>query len=246
MPPPSVMVQGRSIHKTLATAYGYKKEMRTDLAENKILDIYERDLNYEFQSEVQMKPDEKKSDLLDSGVRVLKEYRRERMPKVMPVEIERRFDVEFANTDYNLMGLIDLVDDKGNVIDHKTTRNSPNQIEIENDQQLTAYAIGYRSIMKKKEKGLQLDFLVTTNIPKIVVLKTKRDDEDIKRCLINIGMVKRAIESQNFYCIHPSNDWTCRRNNCGYEARGFHKKLYEMGVEKFIARYGNGGEVEII
>jgi len=241
VPPPSAMIQGRSIHKTLAHAYTYKRANAKDIEEKTFLEVYEGDINKEFEEEVEFKEGEKPADLIDSGVRVLREYRRERMPQVMPVEIESRFDVDFKNTDYSLVGYIDLVDDKGNVIDHKTTRATPNQVEISNDQQLTAYALGYRETFKKKEKGLQLDYLVTTKIPKIVVMKTQRGEEDIKRFLTNVALVKKAIDENNFYCIHSSNDWTCRANNCGYEARGYHKELYRLGVNKFIEKYGRGG-----
>lgn len=231
-------------------AYGYehKKEHRSEPKVGELLGYYEDDfkkaINNPFE-EVVFRKEQKPEQFIDLGVRGIKKYHSDMMPRLNPVEIEQKFDIEFANYDFKFTGVIDLVDDTGIIHDHKTTGKAPSKMQIDNDQQLSAYTAGYKSLTKKKPKSLQLDFLVLSKDPKIVSYKTTRSDEDVNRFLVNLGYVKKAIDAGLFYCIHKADAWVCSKEWCAYEEKGYHKELYKLGVAKFIEKYGNGNS-EII
>jgi len=248
IPPKASMMQGRSIHKSLAEGYFYKKDKGKEIKLKEMLDIYEDDFNKSIQNEeVSFKKDEKPAGFIDVGVKGLKLYHSEMMPNIKPVEIEKEFLLDFENTDFSFKGVIDLIDDKDIVHDHKSTGKTPNQVQIDNDQQLSAYTVGFEKIIGRKPEFLQLDYLVLTKEPKIVSFRTERNDADIKRWLMNIAFVKKAIDSGLFYCVHSgANSWVCTKDYCKYEELGYHKELYKIGVNKFIEKYGQGGNSEIL
>jgi len=246
-PPRAVMIQGRSIHKGLASGYEFKKENHKEPRIADMLDIYEDDFKQELaKGEVIFKKDEKPEHYIDTGTKGLRLYHSELMPKLKPVEIEKEFNIEFSNFDFKFKGIIDLIDDKGIVHDHKTTGKTPSKLQIDTDQQLSAYSAGYEKITGKKSKGLQLDFLVLLKDPKIVSFKTTRNDDDVRRFLSNLAYVKKAIDAGLFYCVHKSQSWVCSKEWCAYEEMGYHSELYKLGVQKFIDKYGAGGNAEIL
>lgn len=242
------MVQGRSIHTSLAKGYDWKKANGSNINLKEMLEFYEYDFNKAVQNEeIGFKKEEKPSEFIDVGVKGLKLYHQTVMPRIKPVEIESEFLLDFANYDFNFKGIIDLTDDMDIVHDHKSTGKTPNKVQIDNDQQLSAYTAGFKKITGRKPKSLQLDYLVLTKEPKMVSFKTTRNDEDVKRWLMNIAFVKKAIDNGLFYCVHSgANSWTCSKDYCAYEERGYHSELYKLGVNGFIQKYGNGGNVEII
>ncbi len=113
--------------------------------------------------------------------------------------------------DYPLLGYIDLIDEDGYIIDHKVTKRSWAKGKEHTDPQLTAYALAYRQISKKKEKGLRFDVMVRTKQPKIDQLYTKRNRYDIDRFRKLLYSVNQAIEKGAFY---PNENYMCPA--CGY------------------------------
>ncbi len=211
IPPSGDVTLGRTVHETLEQNYRQKIQTRQDLPLEQLHDIFSE--RWEEESRyARFQEDEKPGHLKDDGVRLLGAYHREVAPRVQPVEVEREFLLETGVTELPLKGYIDLIDEQGTIIDHKTTRRSFPPHAAETDIQLTAYALAYRALRGKPEKGLRLDVLVRTKQPKVQQLPTTRAQADIDRFLRLAEHVERAINTGIFY---PNENFMC--GICGYK-----------------------------
>lgn len=128
------------------------------------------------------------------------------------VGVEREFLLDTGVTELPPKGYIDLIDDQHYIIDHKTSKRSFPKDAAEKDIQLTAYALAYRKLYGKDEKGVRLDAMVRTKQPKIQQLQATRTQADIERFLCLAERVEQGIKAGIFY---PNEDYMC--NICGYK-----------------------------
>ncbi len=117
----------------------------------------------------------------------------------------------FENVAYTLKGIIDLIEEDGTIVDHKCSKRSPSQVDIDRDIQLSAYQLAYRSIHGQDPKGLRYDYIVRNKAPKTLQCYTERSERDLARFLKLLGYVSKAIEQDIYY---PNEGMLC--SMCGY------------------------------
>lgn len=174
-------------------------------------------------------------DMVESGLKGLVCYFKELDPLIHPVLVEESFSFP-AGPKLELMGRIDLVDEKGVVHDFKTTRVSPNQQDIRSDAQLAIYQLGYAAITGKSARGISKDYIVLSKTPKIVRFYVARPFVDKTTVLRNANTIMDAVKRNIFYCLHPSESWICSREWCAYYK--LHQELKRLGLQKFVERHG--------
>ena len=210
IPPNSSMTIGRVIHQTIEDLY--KKKIETqEMTEEEIKERFSCHWAVESK-ETQFKRDETSGELKDEGIKLISKYVEDIAPTVKPKELERKFELRFENVPYTLVGIIDLIEQNGTIVDHKCSKRSPNQGEIDRDIQLSAYQIGYKSMYGKDPKGLRYDYVVRNKVPKTVQCTTERTPEALNRFLKLVGHVSRAIENEIYY---PNQSMMC--SCCGYK-----------------------------
>lgn len=211
IPPTGDLTLGRTVHGTLEDNYRQKIETRRDLPLDQVRDIFSE--RWEEQAQQTLFQDnEKPGQFKDDGIRLLETYHHEVAPRVQPVEVEREFLLDTGVTELPLKGYLDLIDENGTIIDHKTTRRAYPAGAAEKDIQLTAYSLAYRSLYGKDENGVRLDVLVRTKQPKIQQLPATRAQADIDRFLRLAEHVEGAIKREVFY---PNDNFMC--GVCGYQ-----------------------------
>ena len=150
------MLLGRTFHDTLKDNYRQKVQSHQDMPLEQIRavfsDHWEKEMQYALFSK-----DENPGQLKDQGISILETYQKDVAPEIQPVEVEREFLIGTGSTKLPLKGYIDLIDDQGYIIDHKTTKRSFPQDAAKKDIQLTAYALAYRTLYGHKEAGVRLD-----------------------------------------------------------------------------------------
>jgi len=209
-PPNGDMTLGRTIHEVIAENYRQKMRTRQDLPVSQIVDMFSD--RWEHQVEEVAFDDQDKLGLLkDEGIRLLDLYHKTVAPTVQPVEVERQFLVETGATRLPLMGFIDLIDDQGNIVDHKTAKRSYPERAAEKDIQLTAYAMAYRRLFGKDERSVRFDVMVRNKQPKMQQLSATRTQEDIDRFLAIAEQIERGINAEIFY---PNEGYVC--GYCGF------------------------------
>ena len=210
VPPTGDMLLGRTVHQAISDNYKQKLMSYEDLSLSDMTDIF--DYHWEQETkEVEFKPNEDPGKLKDQGIDLIKAYHENISPTIQPLEVERGFLIENGNDILPLKGYIDLIDDQGIIIDHKTSKKSYPPNSAEKDLQLTAYALAYRQLYGEEENGVRLDVMVRTKQPKIQQLSGKRTVDDINRFLRIARQVEQGINGEVFY---PNEGYMC--NICGY------------------------------
>lgn len=209
-PPTGGLALGRAVHQAIADNYRQKIETAKDLPFEQVADAFsdhwQREAGY-----TEFEPGEKPGELKDQGVALLRTYQEQVAPNVQPAEVEREFLVQTDASELPLNGYIDLIDDQGCIVDHKTAKRSFPQDAAERDIQLTAYATAYRALQGEPEKGVRLDVMVKNKKPKVQQLEGTRTQADIDRFLRIVEQVDRGIQTGVHY---PNEGYSC--GICGY------------------------------
>lgn len=213
IPPKSALTLGKSVHQGIEHNYRQKVDSHKDLKVSEVCEKYSEAFDVLKRDTLWMK-DEKPGEIKDEGAGLIKVYHKIVAPKVQPLYVEQKFHLEFVDFLFDLRGFIDLVTIKKIIKDHKTTKMTPNQAKIDKDLQLTVYSLGYRMKYKEVEKGVGQDYMVRLKTPKIVQLKSKRTEANIKCLLKLIGYVSKGITEEMFY-PNPHNI-LCNEKSCGY------------------------------
>lgn len=144
-------------------------------------------------------------------------------PAIEPVGVERKIIVKPRDSDIEINGIIDLIDNTpyGEVIrDLKTSTKSPNANAADTSQQLTMYAMIRMAEVGKLPAALALDYLVRTpekGLKKHVPLLTTRDGEDVRVLVARINTAVETVKRGLFVPTNPEN-WWCSAKFCDYYA----------------------------
>lgn len=228
-PPKSAMTFGSSVDAGLNFNYSQKIQSRKDLKVNEVLDAYSTAFDL-GKSETEWEKEEDPAEIKDTGIVLLKKYQDEIAPTIQPASVQEQLAIPFDDFDYDLLGYIDLIDEKGVIIDNKTSGKSPAKdkdgdgykISADHDIQLSTYALGYRIKYGKPEKGLRVDYLIKTKEPKFIQVPLKKKNEDLNFLLRLIGYVADGIKKEVF--IPNRLGMLCNERWCGY----YHKCMKEF------------------
>ena len=211
IPPNSAMTMGRCVHQTIEDLYK-KRIDKKEMTEEELKERFSSHWSEESK-ETQFKRDETSGELKDEGIKLVSKYLEDIAPTVKPKELEKKFELKFDNVPYTLVGIIDLIEIGGTIVDHKCSKRSPNQAEIDRDIQLSAYQIGYKSLYGKDPSGLRYDYVVRNQTPKTVQCKTERTQGALNRFLKLVGHVSKAIENDIYYPNESMMTCSC----CGFK-----------------------------
>jgi len=153
-PANGAMALGRAVHSALEHNYRQKIQTGEDLPLSDLQDVFGSEWDRAAEDAF-FEKSEKPGDLKDQGAGLLDVYHREIAPTVQPVDVERRFLIHVPGVKLPLLGYIDLIDDRGTIIDHKTSSRNYQQDAVDRDLQLTAYALAYRTLFGQQERAGQ-------------------------------------------------------------------------------------------
>lgn len=215
-PPSGAMVQSCVWHETLERNYRQKIDSDRDLALGEMQEFFAAQFDAALAGEeIAFEPDEKPGKLKDQGTAIVAAHHRTIAPAVRPLLVEERFTVDLGEDfPFDLVGVWDLIERDGTIVDNKSYSKAPRQEDLDKDLQFTAYALGYRTTHGRAEPGLRMDAIVKTLNPKAVQLHTRRTNDNCRWFPGLIEEVGRAIDSGTFY-PNP-NGWHCSPRFCGY------------------------------
>jgi len=219
VPPSGAMVQSRVWHETVERNYRQKIGSDTDLPLGEMQEFFSARLDETFKGEeITFEPGQKPGKLKDQGTAIVAAHHKAIAPAVRPLLVEERFTVNLgADFPFDLVGVWDLVEQDGSIVDNKAYKKPPYQEDLDKDLQFTAYALGYRVTKGSIEPGLRMDTVVKTANPRAVQLHTQRTNEDCRWLLGLIEDVAKAIQSGIFY-PNPTG-YLCSPRFCGYFSR---------------------------
>ena len=166
--------------------------------------------------EIQVKDGEDRDTLTKEGAGLIDVYREYRTAQPGTIlTAEQRVERELANVRTGeTLGLpfiayLDLIEQNGDglvIVDLKTAKRSYSQGDVDDNLQLTCYALLTLLETGKPPSGLRIDAIIRNKTPKVQRLETSRTEHDYLRFWMLAKAVREAIEAGLFY---PSAGWAC-------------------------------------
>ena len=155
-----------------------------------------------------------RGEIVDSAVRLAALHYDELAPRITPLSIERRWALELPTRNVILTGRFD-VQVAGGLRDTKTKGKTPPIRAADLSDQLTMYAIAHHILEGSMPTYLSMDNLIDIARPEVLVLETKRTEEDCRRFLLRLDAFLAAMRAGSFPPC-PRDSWWCSSKWCGF------------------------------
>jgi hypothetical protein len=136
---------------------------------------------------------DKPGELKDSGVKALESYHSLIVPEVVPVSVEREFQLSWPGVDWNVTGFLDVEDAEGRVRDMKMRGKRMSQRDADADLQPDLY-LAARRAEGQPASGFVFDTMVRSSKPFAETVSTERSDVKLDRMTDRIFATAREIE----------------------------------------------------
>jgi putative RecB family exonuclease len=215
VPPGIALVKGKGFHAGAEHNMRQKIESRTDLPSADIVGCAVAAFE-QGQSEIEGFGTVEIGAAKDSLVSLVEIHAKEQAPEYQPVMVEQSVKIELPNATRDLLGVIDLADERKIVTDFKTAGKKKSQGEADCSVQLSVYAVGYHALTGEPPNLVQLDVLVSGKKKTTrQVIQSTRDSNDIQALANRIESVTNAIDAGSFPPATPGA-WWCSKTFCGY------------------------------
>lgn len=206
IPPRGSMVVGRAVHRALE--HDFKTCLLEGLHEpvDVLADVYFE--TFKSEAEEAIWDSEKPEEAFKTGLLVLEEFARGPMETIVPEAVEEQFEVPLTHG-MNLKGVIDLIEAREGILDHKVVTRRMRPEDVVNDLQLAVYShakgierVGMNTLVRKKKPEIQLFRHVVSGGQRNRVL-------NIFLYVVE-GIWKRV------FLPAPPGSWWCSPTWCGY------------------------------
>jgi hypothetical protein len=223
LPPGVAAIRGTSVHKGAEMNYHQKMNTHVDLPPSQVVEIAAATFDEKVKNEGVFLNDEEQSigeasvvgAAKDTTVSLAHMMAVESLPKFQPAEVEVTQQILIPDGSHDLLGRIDLIDEREFIVDFKTSAKTKNQADIDTDAQFTFYALTYRAAKGKDPRGTIIENLVSTKVPKAVSFSTSRTNDDYQVLINRINRMLFALKAGVFMPAAPGS-WVCSRKFCGF------------------------------
>lgn len=222
IPPMISAIRGTAVH--IGSEINFKQKIKTkkDLNESDIVEATVEAFDSTVKNEGVSLTKEEQSigkrkvigGMKDRSVYLARIYSKEVAPAHQPIIVETLQKIQIAeNVDLTIK--IDLVNDKKEVVDLKTTTKPRQQIELDNDLQFDVYGLGYLAMTGKHASGFRQEVLLDTKNPKRQTITTQRTTEDYR---VTVNRINAFLHATKTGCYTPTSplNWWCSNTWCGY------------------------------
>jgi hypothetical protein len=220
-PPSGKMTLGSAAGAALAQHYGLQIERGEGLSTEDLLDEFASQWDLRTGREEVDYEEEAPGGLKDSGAGALRIYHTQFAPAIVPVSVEREFELSWPGAEFKLTGFIDLEDADGLVRDYKMSARKMPQKDADADLQATIYLAAKRA-EGQPAAGFRFDQMIRTKQPTAQVLVTERTERQIDQLSQRVFTIAREIEwrcETEIWSGAAPNTWfcgTCRYANCSW------------------------------
>lgn len=225
IPPGIAQMKGTGFHRGAELNMRQKLESHRDLPTSDIVDCAIASFAENVKVGCELTADERsrgKDIVVGEAVDALRTmatvHAEKQAPEYQPVLIEEKVRIELPNAPRDLLGIIDLADDKQRVVDFKTGGKKKTQNDADDSVQLTVYAAAYHARTGRPPSELRLDTVVQTKTKTFSqVVSTTRGEPDFSALANRINAVTKSIEAGSFPPATPQS-WWCSDRYCGYHS----------------------------
>lgn len=234
-------LRGDAVHQTLEANFVRKKRNRRDLEPVEALEIFDDVWRRQAPAEAEAKSGDTAAFPVDEwdaayaeGTRLLEHYLATEEPRIVPHLVEHRFHFSLPGVPVPVVGTVDLIDQNGVVIDHKTAREPFDPSYPATNMQLMCYAIAYATFRAgaRLRPGtlpspyfipeVRVDVLVASDPPTVQRLTAKYRAEELQAFAERAGAIAAGIEAERFDAFWKLPGQTRDQAACGrcaYAAR---------------------------
>lgn len=222
IPPGIALLKGKGVHKAAEVNFRQKIKSHEDLPPAELMAAADAAFTAEIAGGFLLTEEESaagRENVLgtarDETVKMAEFHANEQAPDYQPLLVEQPFRVELPGT-RDLIGVIDMADDKCRVTDLKTAKKSKTQADADGSVQLTCYEVGHRVLLGEPPRELRLDTIVQgkKGFSRNVV-STSRDAGDLDALANRINIVTQSIDA-GLFPPAPPGAWWCGPKWCGY------------------------------
>lgn len=220
IPPGIAMITGTGLHAGAEVNFRQKIDTHADLPKRDIVDAavdgFDRGLagGYSLDADCATSPEIAVGEARDQVATLADLYAAQVAPEYQPKFVEQLVTIPLPGP-FDILGVLDMADDQGRVVDLKTTGKSKSQSEADASPQLTFYAAAHKVLTGELASEVRLEVLVKTKTPKRVMLSSKRGPEHFAVLANRINAASAAIEAGIFLPADPGS-WMCSPKWCGY------------------------------
>ena len=224
IPPAVAMLKGTGVHRGAQVNFEQKIATHEDLPAGEIVDAAVDGFETALAGGYELDADESErgtdiviAEAKDETAKLARLHADQVAPEYQPTLVEQAVRVELSGS-HDLFGVIDLADDQGRVVDHKTAGKRKSQADVDGSIQLTYYAAAHLAFTGQPTSEVRLEVLIGKKSgAERQVLASQRDTRDFAALAARINAVNAAIESGNFPPA-SSSAWWCSSRFCGYHA----------------------------
>jgi len=213
-PPSGALIEGGTYHSTLEFNFKSKLETGEDLRLADCFDLFSDYWDKRVEGTEEIDWEEKKpGELKDEGMSLIGAYMTKIAPDVKPSAVEHVAIRKVVGVD--VVSVLDLIDTKDMIIDHKTSARLWNQDQADNHGQPTTYNFTMDHITPVQ---FHVAVKPTKTLPaRVQILETRRT---MKEILWWVKMVEEILE-QMMSGVYPPRPggWYCGPKYCGYYSR---------------------------
>lgn len=224
IPPGIALATGISVHRSVEENLKEKMKSNNLLSAEQIETIARDEFMNLWQAGIMLTDDEAADvkrtlgDNLDQTIKLARLHADSLAPHIQPVAIEEPFVINLNGYPYDLAGRKDIRTEKG-IHDVKTKSVTPPD-DAARSMQMAMYAMSEKIERGKLPDLVELDFLIKTKMPKIVIRMAKPSDAWIQPLLRRIEQMTKIIMAVKeghigFTPADPEN-WVCSKRYCGF------------------------------
>jgi PD-(D/E)XK nuclease superfamily len=223
LPPGVAAIRGTAVHKGAEMNYHQKMTTHVDLKPSEVVEIAAAAFDEKVKTDGVFLNDEERAAgeskivgaAKDTTVSLAHLMAVESLPKFQPSEVEVTQEILIPESSHDLLGRIDLIDEREIIVDFKTSGKTKLQSDIDSDAQFTFYSLTYRAAKGKDPRGTIIENLVSTKVPKAVSFSTSRTADDYQVLINRINRMLGALKAGIFMPAAPGS-WACSAKFCGY------------------------------
>lgn len=224
IPPGIVAIRGTSVHAGAAENNRQKISSHEDLPMTQIVDITAEAFDASLSGGYTLTDDDlaKGSKNVigrakDDAVSLARLYATAVAPKYQPVIVEEKVRVFLPRADRDILGVIDLADDKQIVVDFKTGKKRT-QADADTSIQLTFYAAAHHALLGMPARGVRIEGLHPggkRSDPHSQTIDSDRTAADYQVLAHRTNALLKMIQTGSYPPAVPGA-WWCAPKWCGY------------------------------
>jgi putative RecB family exonuclease len=219
IPPRLAMLKGKAVHAGAEHNLRQKIETHEDRPATEIIDAavanYEAAIAHDGYSLDAGQTKESVGVVKDMVALMAAGHAMLQAPEYQPVAVEEHFRIPLPAITHDLIGVVDLITDKGEVVDLKTAAKPYNKDEVETSTQLTVYAAAKNPT---GESNVVLDVLIEPSARNPVRrqrIEASRNKSDLPILARRVAVVAQQINA-GLFPPAAVGSWWCSEGWCGY------------------------------